>query len=517
MKRVGIFVFFDQDSIVDEYVIYLVKEIRKYLDKIIIVSNNYLDEHNKKKLTEECDYYFERDNKGFDFGAWKYILYKFDKEWWKNFDEILFCNDTFYGPLYSLKKMFNKMSNCNCDYWGITKFGKTIENNILYPEFVQTYFWTVKNKLFTDNVFWEFWNGVNENTTNFLDVTGYEKKMSYVFQNGGFRSGAYIDTSDLYYSDFDVNERKEFNFSTDKFALELLIERGFPFVKRKNFFYEYKRLTEYGSGNDLKRALNLVEKISEYNIDLIFKNIIRTRSLDELQANLNLNYIIDNQDYNINLDKTAYIIWINEDNIDNINFINEIKKIQESKMIFFVKCSLKKKCKKIYGNTPNETYYYKINPMENINLYVSCISKYKYICMLKGMKEGRYNKLLEESIENYYYTVLCRNTQNVIKLFQDDSYLGILKLEPFNCISNNAHIEISDIVLGFWVRADVLERVILKNKKQLKTKCKNYTYDMIFNWLLCEIENNYKYYSYYEGKIISKQYAERAILNMQKR
>ena len=57
-KRLGVFVFFDKDGIVDDYVLYLLESLKDATDDIIIVSNSYLSPSERKKLN---DFIFDSD------------------------------------------------------------------------------------------------------------------------------------------------------------------------------------------------------------------------------------------------------------------------------------------------------------------------------------------------------------------------------------------------------------------------------------------------------------------------
>jgi rhamnosyltransferase len=149
MKRIGFFVFFDPDGIVDDYVLYLLEHIKPFLNFLVVISNGELGLEQKNKLTRYGDLYIERINKGFDFGAWKEaLLYHFSRSDLANYDELLFFNDTFYGPIISLDKIFDHFDNTSSGLWGLTRFGETIRNGQLYKPFIQTYFWGCKQSFF---------------------------------------------------------------------------------------------------------------------------------------------------------------------------------------------------------------------------------------------------------------------------------------------------------------------------------------------------------------------------------
>ena len=77
MTRLGLFVFFDSQGIVDDYVIYLLKHLRPNFSKLVIISNGQLGEAARIRLTTYADSLFIRDNQGLDAAAYKAALVSF--------------------------------------------------------------------------------------------------------------------------------------------------------------------------------------------------------------------------------------------------------------------------------------------------------------------------------------------------------------------------------------------------------------------------------------------------------
>ena len=67
MKRLGIYFFFDKDGIVDKYVDYVLEDLTKHVDKLIVVCNGQLNERGRKT--------FENYNKNSSFSKVGQILY----------------------------------------------------------------------------------------------------------------------------------------------------------------------------------------------------------------------------------------------------------------------------------------------------------------------------------------------------------------------------------------------------------------------------------------------------------
>ena len=100
MKRLGIYFFFDKDGIVDKYVDYVLEDLTKHVDKLIVVCNGQLNEQGRKTFEKFTGNIIVRENKGFDVWAYKTAI---DSEGWNKlieYDEIILMNYTIMGPVY---------------------------------------------------------------------------------------------------------------------------------------------------------------------------------------------------------------------------------------------------------------------------------------------------------------------------------------------------------------------------------------------------------------------------------
>mgnify|MGYP000087338813 CR=1 FL=1 len=61
MKRAGIFLFFDPQGLVDDYIVECLTSLREYLDEILVVSNSPLDDTARERLLKGATEVFERE------------------------------------------------------------------------------------------------------------------------------------------------------------------------------------------------------------------------------------------------------------------------------------------------------------------------------------------------------------------------------------------------------------------------------------------------------------------------
>ena len=88
MKRIGIFVFYDKEGIVDTYIDFFLSALIAHLKKLVIVCNGKLSSIGRKHLEQFSNDIFIRENAGFDAMAYKLAMTTYiGWEALKNYDE----------------------------------------------------------------------------------------------------------------------------------------------------------------------------------------------------------------------------------------------------------------------------------------------------------------------------------------------------------------------------------------------------------------------------------------------
>ncbi|MCI8927325.1 MAG: hypothetical protein HFI96_06355 [Lachnospiraceae bacterium] len=253
-KRLVIFVFYDKDGIVDNYVRYYIKSLTEVADRFIIISNSILDKKNRDLLMDYTQEVYVRGNQGFDMGAYKYALENIlDLNEINTYDEIVLSNDTCYGPIVPFSYIFAKMETKAVDFWGIDyqengPFSCLTSNFLVFrktvvPELITYFAGKVnKNELFIENVYAVFECGL----FNHLVSLGY--KMGY-----------YMSDNNLYI------------YKSPNYRIR---DCGEPFIKKKCFDPRY-----YEKDNCIA-ALKYIEKNTEYDMKNIFENIKRLYGIE---------------------------------------------------------------------------------------------------------------------------------------------------------------------------------------------------------------------------------------------
>lgn len=235
MKRVLIFAAYDKNGKIRDDVIDLLRQFRPFADRILFVADNEADESEQLKLKDIADYVCCRRHGGYDFESYKHG-WKTAKSihWSDDADELIFCNDSCYAPVFPLAEMFDKMDGVDCDFWGIVKSFE------IQPH-LQSYFWAVRKKLLSSDVFENFMNRIEKQSSPRDLIAKYEVPMTGLLEKSGFKTAAYID----------------WNSSLPPTAHPVsLLKKRCPFIKRKVF-----QRTKY-SAESVSETLRIVKSVN---------------------------------------------------------------------------------------------------------------------------------------------------------------------------------------------------------------------------------------------------------------
>ena len=294
MTRLGLFVFFDPQGVVDDYVLYLLKHLRPNFTKLVVISNGQLEEAAQKKLTAYADSLFIRDNQGLDAAAYKAGLISFcGWEEAEKYDEVVLMNDTFFGPIHSFDDMFDEMAGRDLDFWGISAGYRTLDDwkRVKYgyiPDHIQTFFIAFRKNMVCTDAFHDYWNHYDDTLKDFISVvTQNEVILTRHFQDLGFRWEIYANTQQYrarYHSE---------NFNLYHYMPRAMMrDMHFPILKRKVLNVDlpiHLCLQDLESAFD---ALSYLQNETNYNTDLIWDNVLRIYNISDLYHTLHLNYVL---------------------------------------------------------------------------------------------------------------------------------------------------------------------------------------------------------------------------------
>ena len=195
MNRVAIFAHYDKKNIIDDYVVFYVKELQKIAKNVIFVSCCDLPKEELDKL--DC-YKIAQKHKEYDFGSYKRgFIFAKNNNLLKDCEELIFANDSCYGPLYPISEVFAEMEKKNCDFWGITKnnFGyiKQFKHYFVRRTHIQSYFIAFKNNIFTQEFFANFINSIKHEQEKRDIIINYEIGLSELLIKQGYKFAVLVN------------------------------------------------------------------------------------------------------------------------------------------------------------------------------------------------------------------------------------------------------------------------------------------------------------------------------------
>ena len=291
MKRLGIFFFYEKNGDVDDFITYYLRDLAKNLTELIVVCNGKLSEQGRAAFSEFTDQIIVRENKGLDVWAYKTALDYYGWEKLCTFDEVVMTNSTLMGPVRPLKEMFDSMAQQeDLDFWGLTVHhgaeGNPFGGKHIYdylPVHIQSHFIVYRKKFLKSADLQNYWDTMPM-IENYNDsVQRYEAVFTKKFADKGYKWDVYVKTDDL----------KEFtDYPLLVCPTRLLRDKKCPLFKRRSFMHEYEAYLNDTAGEPVRELYAYLRDETDYPLDLIWKNMIRTMHPYDFTWNLGLTRLI---------------------------------------------------------------------------------------------------------------------------------------------------------------------------------------------------------------------------------
>lgn len=302
-KRLSIFAYYDADGVVDDYVIYLLEQVGAHCAKQIVVVNGALLPEAEKRLRACCTQLMIRPNEGFDVTAYQEAFLQAEDV--EQYEEVLFYNQTVFGPVCPLGPMFESMAQQDVDFWGLTRHkgahSASWDTNVAIAPHVQSYFFAVRKSLFMAPAFYEYWENLPKIESYWDAVGKHEVLFTEHFKNIGYTWDVYLHTEDLEaYNDYPL-----MGMPTE------LLARGCPFVKRKSFLCNRHSYSTVPQGAAPRMLYDWMCEKTQYPIALIVQNLLRTSDIATLQDAMTLVY--DVRASRGKAGKNVVVLWFAQD------------------------------------------------------------------------------------------------------------------------------------------------------------------------------------------------------------
>lgn len=212
-KKIAIFAHWDPDNLIDDYVVYYLQELKKVAN-IVFVSDCTLPDKELAKIEPLVIQSIAHRHGEYDFGSYKRGFLN-SKDILVGYDELIFANDSCYGPFFPFADLWKEMDARSCDYWGLFKhLDPTI--NLWH---IQSYFLVFKKSVFLSPCFSNFMKNIGPEKKKDDVILKYEVGLSNLLNQAGFHGVALCPPSSK-------------NETHQKRTYELTLQHHLPVLKK---------------------------------------------------------------------------------------------------------------------------------------------------------------------------------------------------------------------------------------------------------------------------------------------
>ncbi|SEI19054.1 rhamnan synthesis F family protein [Tardiphaga sp. OK245] len=180
-SRAAIYVHFDRDGIVHDYVVHQLCELVGAGYRVTFVSNApQLPVESRARVQPLCKELIWRFNTGYDFGAYKDGIASIAEL--KRIDSLVLMNDSVYGPFWNLRDVLAGVDRSAVDFWGIAD---SFENKY----HIQTFFMMFMPNALRSTAFKRFWTSLLYIDHRMWVIRNAEVKLTQVLQEARLKTG----------------------------------------------------------------------------------------------------------------------------------------------------------------------------------------------------------------------------------------------------------------------------------------------------------------------------------------
>lgn len=186
-RRACVFAHYDKDEQVDEYVYWYLRELLTVSESLIFVTVSNISLSHQQRLSDMGIDLLMRENIGYDFMSYRLGVESLALS---NFDELILCNDSVYGPFYPLQQLFDSMRQRPIDFWGAT-------DSYELQYHLQSFFLVFRASAFRSSEFAAFWQAVAVISDKQKLVEAYEVGLTQTLLASGLHSDALFSSAEL--------------------------------------------------------------------------------------------------------------------------------------------------------------------------------------------------------------------------------------------------------------------------------------------------------------------------------
>ena len=169
--------------------------------QVFFVNNGPLQPESRQWAQGCCHTVLERENTGFDVGAYRDAVLQTGLDTLLHYDEVVLMNYTLAGPVGDVAAMFAAMDGRpELDFWGLTRHYAMRSHRFggakaMVPEHIQSHFVVVRSRMMAD--FFAYWQAAALPASYEDSVRLHETQFTAHFAALGYRWDTFVDTKDL--------------------------------------------------------------------------------------------------------------------------------------------------------------------------------------------------------------------------------------------------------------------------------------------------------------------------------
>lgn len=181
MRRIAFFAHYDRDGVVDDYVLYYLRELKNVAQRTLFVSDCELRPAEAAKLDGLAELVSAERHGEYDFGSWK-RAFAYLGDGLEDWDEVVIANDSCFAPIYPFDDVFARMDALDCDFWSpsVTEIDGKLDH-------LSSYFQVFRRPVLSDPGFREFWRKIGRQPNVEVVVAQYEKGLTQLLLQRGYR------------------------------------------------------------------------------------------------------------------------------------------------------------------------------------------------------------------------------------------------------------------------------------------------------------------------------------------
>jgi Rhamnan synthesis protein F len=181
--KIVLFMHYDGRGLVRRQLLDYVRDLKENGRSVVFVSNaGQLQASAMSSLREICVAVILQRNIGYDFCAWRDAL-EFLGLPRRDTEEVIFANDSVFGPLAPLGDILRRINYNKADIWGLTEGWQ-------FRYHLQSFFLAFGRAALRAEAFGKFWNNVRPVPVKSFIVQAYEVGITQAMVKGELRCAA---------------------------------------------------------------------------------------------------------------------------------------------------------------------------------------------------------------------------------------------------------------------------------------------------------------------------------------